>query len=150
MWTSHHHTLIRIYLYTWSIPKDFIKERFWVLPFVVQRVIPKIGCMLWSVYMYIQSMRKDRIRSVLWSFAQEDPVAGYMDHNAHGSVIYTYRICTYRVLAYSCKSRVSDYFSLNPSINSQMFISIQSVSATATSISCCEWNSVFQILYTSK
>ena len=80
------------------MPKDFIKERFWVLPFVIQRVILKIGGVLWSVYMYIQSMRKDRIRSVLCSFTQEDPVSSYMDHNAHGSVIYTYRICTYRVL----------------------------------------------------
>ena len=80
------------------MPRIFIKKRFWVSPFVVQRGISKIGGVLWSVYMYIQSMRKDRIRSVLWSFAQEDPVAGYMDHNAHGSVIYTYCICTYRVL----------------------------------------------------
>lgn len=81
-----------------SRPNFFIRERFWVLPFVVQRVILKIGGVLWSVYMYIQSARKDRIRSVLWSFTQEDPVPSYMDHNAHGSVIYTYRICTYRVL----------------------------------------------------
>ncbi len=80
------------------MPKNFIKERFWVLPFVIQRVISKIGGMLWSVYMYIQSARKDRLRSVLCSFAQEDPVSGYMDHNAHGSVVYTYRIRTYRVL----------------------------------------------------
>lgn len=80
------------------MPKSFIKERFWVLPFVVQRIISKIGCMLWSVYMYIQSMRKDRLRSVLCTFTQEDPVPSYMDHNAHGSVIYTYRICTYHVL----------------------------------------------------
>ncbi len=80
------------------MPKSFIKERFWVSPFVVQRVISKIGGVLWSVYMYIQSVRKDRIRSVLWSFTQEDPVSSYMDHNAHGSVIYTYCICTYRVL----------------------------------------------------
>ena len=80
------------------MPKSFIKERFWVLPFVMQRGILKIGCVLWSVYMYIQSAHKDRIRSVLWSFTQEDPVSSYMDHNAHGSVIYTYRICTYRVL----------------------------------------------------
>ena len=79
------------------MPKDFIEERFWVLLFVGQRGILKIGCVLCSVYMYIQSMRKDRIRSVLWSFTQEDPVSGYMDHNAHGSVIYTYRICTYHV-----------------------------------------------------
>jgi hypothetical protein len=132
------------------MPKSFIKERFWVLPFVVQRVILKIGCTLWSVYMYIQSVRKDRIRSVLCSFTQEDPVSSYMDHNAHGSVIYTYCICTYRVLVYSCRSRVSDYFSLNASTKSQMFIITQSVNATATSVSCCEWNSVFQILYTSK
>ena len=144
------YTYIQIYLYTWSMPKSFIKERFWVLPFVVQRGISKIGGMLWSVYMYIQSVHKDRIRSVLCAFTQEDPVPSYMDHNAHGSVIYTYRICTYRVLMYFCRSRVSDYFSLNPSTNSQMFISIQSVSATATSVSYCEWNSVFQILYTSK
>jgi len=80
------------------MPKSFIKERFWVLPFVVQRVILKIGGMLWGVYMYIQSARKDRTRSVLCSFTQEDPVSSYMDHNAHGSVIYTYCICTYRVL----------------------------------------------------
>ena len=80
------------------MPKDFIKERFWILPFVMKRVILKIGGMLWSVYMYIQSARKDRIRSVLWLFTQEDPISSYMDHNAHGSVIYTYCICTYRVL----------------------------------------------------
>lgn len=58
---------------------------------------------LWSVYTYIQSMRKDRMRSVLCSFAQEDQVPRYMDHNAHGSVIYTYRICTYHVLRLSRK-----------------------------------------------
>ena len=60
--------------------------------------------MLWSVYMYIQSVRKDRLRSVLCAFTQEDPVSSYMDHNAHGSVIYTYCICTYRVLAYLCRT----------------------------------------------
>ena len=85
------------------MPKDPIKKRFWILPFVVQMGILKIGGVLWSVYMYIQSMRKDRLRSVLWSFAQEDPVSKYMDHNAHGSVIYTYRICTYCVLRLSRK-----------------------------------------------
>jgi len=95
------YTYIQIYLYTWSMPRIFIKERFWVLPFVVQRVISKIGCGLWSVYMYIQSVRKDRIRSVLCAFAQEDPVPGYMDHNAHGSVVYMYRIRTYGVLRHS-------------------------------------------------
>ena len=94
---------IQIYLYTWSMPKSFIKERFWILPFVIQRGILKICRLLCSVYMYIQSMRKDCIRSVLWSFTQEDPVSGYMDHNAHGSVIYTYRICTYHVLRLSRK-----------------------------------------------
>jgi len=92
------YTYIQIYLYIWSMPKSFIKERFWVSPFVVQRVSLEMCGWLCSVYMYIQSARKDRIRSVLWSFAQEDPVAGYMDHNAHGSVIYIYCICTYRVL----------------------------------------------------
>lgn len=85
------------------MPKDFIKERFWVLPFVVQRVSLEIGGVLWSIYTYIQSVRKDRLRSVLCSFTQEDQVSGYMDHNAHGSVIYTYRICTYRVLRLSRK-----------------------------------------------
>lgn len=85
------------------MPKDPIKERFWVSPFVVQRGILKIEGVLWSVYMYIQSMRKDRIRSEKCSFTQEDPISGYMDHNAHGSVIYTYRICTYHVLRLSRK-----------------------------------------------
>ena len=85
------------------MPKDFIKERFWVLLFVPQRVSLGIGGLLWSIYTYIQSVRKDRLRSVLWSFTQEDPVAGYMDHNAHGSIVYTYCICTYRVLRLSRK-----------------------------------------------
>ena len=85
------------------MPKDFIKERFWVLPFVVQRGNLGFDGVLWSIYTYIQSMRKDRIRSEKYSFTQEDQVSGYMDHNAHGSVIYTYRICTYRVLRLSRK-----------------------------------------------
>ena len=80
------------------MPKSFIKERFWVLLFVMQRVSLEIYGWLCSVYTYIQSALKDRIRSVLCSFAQEDPVPGYMDHNAHGSVVYTYRIRTYGVL----------------------------------------------------
>ena len=84
-----------------SMPRDFIKERFWVLPSVSQRVSLEMCRMLGSVYTYIQSARKDRIRSVLWSFAQEDPVPGYMDHNAHGSVVYipyTYVRCTAALL----------------------------------------------------
>lgn len=80
------------------MPRIFIKKRFWVSPFVVQRGISKIGGVLWSVYMYIQSMRKDRIRSVLCAFAQGDPVSRYMDHNTHGSIVYIYRIRTYGVL----------------------------------------------------
>ena len=80
------------------MPKDSIKERFWVLPSVPQRVSLGICGWLCSVYTYIQSARKDCIRSVLCSFAQGDPVAGYMDHNAHGSIVYIYRIRTYGVL----------------------------------------------------
>ena len=80
------------------MPKDFIKERFWVSPFVFQRVSLEMCGMLGSVYTYIQSARKDRIRSVLCAFAQEDPVSRYMDHNTHGSIVYIYRIRTYGVL----------------------------------------------------
>ena len=80
------------------MPKDFIKERFWVLPFVLQRVSLEMCGWLCSVYTYIQSARKDRIRSVLCAFAQGDPVSRYMDHNTHGSIIYIYCICTYGVL----------------------------------------------------
>ena len=101
----HLNTYILIYLYTWSILKDFIKERFWVLPSVVQRVSLKMCGWLCSVYTYIQSARKDRIRSVLCAFAQEDPVSTYMDHNAHGSIVYMYRIRTYGVLRHSYRCR---------------------------------------------
>ena len=105
MWTSHHHTLIRIYIYTLSIQKNVTKERFWVLPSVSQRVSLEMCGILGSVYTYIQSARKDRIRSVLCVFTQVYRVAGYMDHNTHGSIVYIYRIRTYGVLwhLYRCR-----------------------------------------------
>ena len=84
MQTLHPYILIRIYIYTLLIPKNVTKERFWVLPSVSQRVSLEMCGMLGSVYTYIQSARKDRIRSVLCSFTQVYGDTGYMDHNAHG------------------------------------------------------------------